>query len=176
MVTAPTAIATGAPEPVLLWSASCRLKFDIQERYYGTHYCWCSPAFEAAALDPFAVGARMPPSSDPVTIYRTLHAAVRGQDRHDPKITGWKSSIRALAVKQAQKGVITNEQAKEISMTVRSATFIDWRPIMYVIPYALVTSRIRRVPFSQAASREPEYVVSDLSRSEFHVIELMPCP
>jgi hypothetical protein len=55
---------------LLLYSTNTLLKFRIQEDYRHEHYVWCSPAFEAAKLSRYALGATTPPSSDPVSIYR----------------------------------------------------------------------------------------------------------
>ncbi|SFO18774.1 hypothetical protein SAMN05428984_2612 [Sphingomonas sp. OK281] len=159
----------------MLWSATCDLKHRIGETYYGYHYTWCSPVFEAAAAPQFALGAKQPPSSDPVTIYRQLHAAVKGKDRHDPKIAGYRKSLRAIALKMRDEGKLSAEYAAEIVTRVRSAEFVDWKPLMYVIPYSVVAPRVQLVRLRDRASDEPEYVIPDLKREEFHIIELMPC-
>ena len=164
------------PPPILLWSASCELKYKISAQYYGYQYAWCSPVFEAATLPKFAVGSAQPPSSDPVTIYRQLHAAVSCKDRHDKKIEGFKKSLRAIAIKSRNAGVITKEHAAEIATRVSRADFQDWKPLMYVIPYANVASRVQLVPIQLRASDEPEYIIPDLQSHEFQVIELTPCP
>ena len=168
--------SAASPAPILLWSTTCALKHRIGETYYGSHYVWCSPVFEAAALPAYALGATQPPSSDPVTIYRQLHAAVARRDRHDAKIAGFKKSLKAVAVMQRGAGIITPEQANEIVGRVKTADFADWKPLMYVIPYALVASRLQVVPLKNRASDEPEYIIPDLKSQEFHFFELMPCP
>jgi energy-coupling factor transporter ATP-binding protein EcfA2 len=75
-------------------------------------------------------------------------------------------------MKKAKSGAITFDQAKEIAVMSKTASLSHFKPLMYVIPHSLVSGRVQRVPLKNAASFEPEYTVSDLTRSEFHVIEL----
>jgi len=46
-----------------------------------------------------------------------------------------------------------------------------WRPLLYVIPRAIVASRLQAVPACRRAGRGDEYVMSDLKGSEFDIIE-----
>lgn len=165
-------IPSALPDSIILWSAGSRLKYDIQERYYGTHYCWCSPAFDSEALAATAVGANMAPSSNPITIYRELAAAIAKNDSHDLRIAGFRASIRGIAMKKAKEGIITLDQAKEIAVMAKTASLSQFKPLMYVIPYNLVSGRVQSVPLKNRANFEPEYTVPDLHKSEFHVIEL----
>jgi len=168
--------SSGADEPILLWSAGAFLKYQIQERYYRQHYCWCSPVFEAASLGRFDIGAEQAPSSDPATIYRQLHAAVTRPDGHDPKIASYKKSMRAIAIQKHSQGLLSEDDRNDIIAMVQKSPARNWRPVMYVIPYAQVADRVQRVPMSQRAGNELEYIIPDLTISEFHLIEMMPCP
>jgi len=55
---------------------------------------------------------------------------------------------------------------------VTNATFDDWRPLLYIIPRDLVASRLKVVPIHKRASFGDEFIVEDLKRGEFDVIEL----
>ncbi len=57
---------------------------------------------------------------------------------------------------------------------VSNATILDWRPLVYVIPFAPVASRVKAVPRPKRASQEPEFIIEDLAQSEFEIIEPMP--
>ena len=55
---------------------------------------------------------------------------------------------------------------------VDNASFEDWRPLVYVIPRAMVESRLEAVPPKKRASFGPEYIITDLRRHEFDIIEM----
>jgi hypothetical protein len=160
----------------MLWSTNTFLKFRIQQLFCGNlHYVWCSPIFEAAAAPRYAIGSGQAASSDPATIYRQLHQAVSTNDPHDAKIIQQKKILKGLAVKWFKNGSISTDQRDEIVAIVSHSAMADWRPLIYVIPYGPVAARVKSVPRSRRATHEPEYVISDLASSEFHIIEPMPC-
>lgn len=165
-----------ASNTTLLWSAGNRLKFKINERYFGSHYVWCSPVFEAATMSHLSTGAGQPASSDPATIYRRLHKEVEDGDKHSLEITRQRDSIKNAAVMLEARNVIDHDVLAEISAIVDAATNIDFTPLLYVIPYSLVSSRVQPVPFGKRASMEPEYIIPDLVSQEFQIIEPWPCP
>jgi hypothetical protein len=55
---------------------------------------------------------------------------------------------------------------------VDTAPFELWRPLVYVIPRTGVESRLKLVPMHKRAGFGPEYIIEDLRRSEFDLIEL----
>lgn len=132
---------------------------------------WCSPEFEGAKLGKYSIGSYQPPSSDPATIYRQLKAAIRSPDQHDPKIASQKSTISGLAIKLAADGQILESERDEIVAMLSKASITDWRPLIFVIPYERVASRVKIVPVADRASIEPEYIISDLADDEFRIIE-----
>jgi len=161
------------PAPLLLWSTNTSLKYRLQQQYCAArHHVWCSPVFEAAALSKYAIGRNQPPSSDPCTIYRNLCEAVAKNDGGDAKIINQKTVLRGLASEWLAAGTITAEQRDEIVAIVSASSFSDWRPLIFVIPYALVRARVQLVPVAKRASIEPEYIIPDLGEHEFHIIEL----
>jgi hypothetical protein len=166
------AAGTAAKEPILLWSTNTRLKFHIQQTFYGgVHFVWCSPTFSAATLGRYAIGSSQPPSSDPYSIYQQLHEACRRSDQMDAKIANQKKTLTALAVKNCDDGVLSEPDRDEIVATVEKSSFEDWRPLIYAIPFQLVKGRVELVPRENRASREPEYIIKDLRDGEFHIIE-----
>jgi len=54
---------------------------------------------------------------------------------------------------------------------VNHADFKLWRPLVYVIPVADVSGRIETVPMDKCAGFSEEYIIKDLKRSEFDIIE-----
>ena len=55
---------------------------------------------------------------------------------------------------------------------VDKAPFQEWRPLLYLIPRNLVADRLELVPIRERASGEKEYIIRDLRRSEFEIVEL----
>jgi hypothetical protein len=158
-------------EPLLLWSASCRLKYEIADRYYGAHFCWCSPVFEADAVGRYEIGARQPRSSNPASIYRDLAEYCRRPDRQDAKVASFMKTILQVAVDKQASGAISAMDCGKIAARLEYTNVVDWNPLMFVIPYASVASRVRQVPVEDAASGDPEYQIPDLQKSEFQIVE-----
>ncbi len=69
------------------------------------------------------------------------------------------------------QGVITTAQKDDILYLVDHASFDLWRPLVYVIPRAPVASRLEEVPMSKRAGVGVEYIIPDLQRTEFDIIE-----
>ncbi len=158
---------------MLLYSTNVFLKQLIQAAYRGdVHYVWCSDSFDSTKLPGYSVGALGAPSSNPADIYRELKRDVDRNDFHSAKIAAQKASFKSLAVKWEKSGEITKAQKQEIVYMVDNAPINYWRPLLYVIPYDLVQSRVQIVPIALRASFANEYVIPDLARSEFHLIEL----
>lgn len=167
-----SAVAKVGPSPLLLWSTNPRLKYFIHQRFYDdVHYVWCSATFEAAVQNKYVLGSLQPPSSDPKSIYRTLRAACDGRDDHDPKIDAVKKSLLAVASKNHSNGSMSKDDLTELAAIVNTATYRDWEPLIYVIPYQAVSSRVVNVPREERASHAPEFRITDLKRSEFEIIE-----
>jgi hypothetical protein len=158
--------------PLLLFSTTTFLKFRIQQDFRGEHFAWCSPTFSAETLNKYSLGSGTPPSSDPASIYRDLCDAVRRTDEHNPKINDHIKTLLALAVEWHNGGLITAAKRDDITMIVTKVPFSQWRPLIFVIPYAGVTGRVEEVPRDKRASMEPEYIIRDLRRHEFEIVEL----
>ncbi len=163
------------PAPLLLYSTNTYLKYRIQEDYVGEHYVWCSPTFSSDTLGKYSLGSGTPPSSDPVSIYRELHDAVRRTDEHCAKIENQKKTLLGLAVNWWNDGKITEAKRDDITLILGKAPFKDWRPLIFLIPYPAVAARVEEVARDRRASMEPEFIIRDLKRSEFEIIEPMPC-
>jgi hypothetical protein len=160
----------GGP-PLILYSTNTYLKYRIQEDYRHEHHVWCSPAFEAAKLGRYMLGATTPPSSDPASIYRNLHRAVKESDDHDSKIADQKKTLVSLAVQWFNAGHISDTARDDITAIVANARFPDWKPVLLLIPYHSVALRVIEVERARRASTEPEYIIPDLRPDEFDIIE-----
>jgi hypothetical protein len=158
---------------LILYSTNTHLKFRIGRDLLGDqHYVWCSHVFNAGTLGRYAIGAAMPPSSDPCSIYRELDTACRRRDDHATKIAQQKAMLTSLAVELEAKGRITPDVRDEMVAMVSMATFSDWKPLLYVIPFQSTWgARVQSVERARRASNEPEFIIPDLRGEEFHVIE-----
>lgn len=159
----------------MLWSASNAMKHRISRDYVGTHRVWCSEAFEGAMVGAYAPGGMPAASSDPASLYRKLLHDVRTSDRHSNEINRQKKGLQQLALSLRGSGRISPEQAAEITVLLRRAQIIDWRPLIYAIPYAAVSSRVERVDPKDWAGLEPEFIIPDLREDEFVIIEPVQC-
>lgn len=156
--------------PIILYSATSWLAYTIAERYYnGEHYVWCAPVFDPSS--PYAHQWHVPPTSSPSEIYKGLVEEVKRRDRHSAKIAQNKIAIiRGASVKRGA-GVITKAQEKEIVAIVNAAEIADFAPLLYVIPYQLVSKKLKMVPVAERAHPlSTEFIIQRLPRRCFDVI------
>lgn len=147
------------------------MKYRIQRDYRGRFFAWCSPFFDGSKLGGYTLGADQVPTSDPFSIYRDLANAVNKNDEHNAKIAEQKKNLPALALRWLNAGEIDQPVCDEIVAMVSLATFREWRPLIFVIPYQRVNGRAKLVDRSRRASVEHEYIVEDLGIDEFDIIE-----
>lgn len=158
---------------LLLYSTNVFLKQIIQTQYRkDLHYVWCSEDFDSRVLPGYSPGAMTAPSSNPAEIYEELKREVERPDKHSAKIAAQKLSFLALSVTWHKAGEITKNEKDEIAYMVNTAPITHWRPLLYVIPRSLVVARLQTVPIAKRASFGMEYIIPDLKRSEFDLIEL----
>ena len=93
-------------------------------------------------------------------------------DRHPTKINEQKLSLSSLAVQWREAKEITDEEAQEIIYMLDNSESALWKPLLYVIPKTLVTDRLKLVPVAKRASFGLEYVITDLKRIEFDILEI----
>ena len=115
------------------------------------------------------------PTSCPLEIYKHLHEEVSRGDKHSLKIKENKIGIlRGAEIKQSQ-GVINEDQKAEIAAIIDVAETIDFRPLVYVVPYDKVSRLVRGVAVSDRAHPlSEEYIIENLPRATFDVIEFAP--
>lgn len=158
---------------LFLYSTNVYLKLLIQEKYRNNlHYVWCSDCFDSTKLSGYTLGSLGAPSSNPVDIYRDLKRDLERSDLHSAKIRDQKASFKSLAVQWQQAKEITKLEEQEIVYLVDSASAQLWRPLIYVISRPLVQPRLQIVPLAHRASMADEFIVPDLARSEFDLVEI----
>jgi hypothetical protein len=157
----------------ILYSTNTRLKHIINVKFRNdVHYVWCGDCFDSQKVAAYSLQALTAPSSDPCAIYNQLSAECQRMDRHSAKISQQKLSLTQRAAAWEADGSITGDEAAEIVYMVENAGPAEWKPLLYVIPRAIVTPRLQLVPIANRASFGNEYVIPDLSGAEFDIVEL----
>lgn len=157
----------------VLYSTNVFLKFLIQQRFRkDIHFVWCCEFFDSTRQPAYSASSIVAPSSNPSDIYRQLKKEIEEKDRHSYKINEQKASLTNLAIKWESVGEIRKDEKDEIVFMVNNASFDDWRPLIYVIPRLPVEHRLKLVPIDRRASFGIEYIIDDLERTEFDVIEI----
>ncbi len=157
----------------LLYSTNVYLKLLIHEMYFGDiHYVWCSEIFDSQQESRYRASGNIPPSSNPADIYRRLKTDVEGGDKHSPLITEKRASIESMAISSESKECLSEAERDEIIYLSKTADIQLWRPLIYVIPVGLVKTRLELVPPTNRAGIGMEYIIPDLNRDEFDIIEL----
>jgi hypothetical protein len=174
-------IARGTPQPLLstlvaspvLYSTNVYLKLHIHEKWRGDkHYVWCSEWYDSTKAPAYVGTAQIPPSSDPCAIYKELKEALARSDAHCAKVISQRGSFMKLAAGWCKKGEIDSAAKNEIAFLAKQGSGAPyWKPLVYVIPRAAVQSRLKPVPARNRAGLGDEFIIEDLRRSEFDVIE-----
>jgi len=159
--------------PPVLYSTNVFLKFLIQQRFRkDVHYVWCSEYFDSTTQPAYSGSSIVAPSSNPADIYRQVRRDIQEKDRHSYKINEQKASLTKLAINWELAGEITKDDKDEIVFMANNGSFDDWRPLIYVIPRGPVEGKLKLVPIDRRASFGIEYIIDNLERSEFDVIEI----
>jgi hypothetical protein len=158
-------------EPLVLYSANTWLAYMIAERFYdGAHFVWSTPYFGPETVP--SLQYAIPPSSSPGEIYRELFEAVNRGDRHSTKIRDNRFGILKGAKENEKAGIITIREAKEIAEIVAKAETLEFRPLLYVIPFHFVAKMVKEVPVKKRAHPfSVEFVIKQLPRKYFDIIE-----
>jgi hypothetical protein len=158
------------PNPLLLYSTNTLLAYHINQTYYGElHYVWCSAFFGAGNIpSPYHPP---PPSSSPQEIYERVRKAVESGDKHSEKIRLNRAGLIRGATYKHIRGDITEAQRLEILDKIRLSQFAEFKPLLYVIPYALVSNALITVPVEERANPlSEEYIIERLARTSFDII------
>lgn len=158
-------------DPLVLYSANTWLAYKIAQAYYGeVHYVWCTPYFSSNSLPSWDCG--VPPSSSPSEIYLGFREdALRG-DRNSARVEMNKAGILRGANCKRKEGVITKKQKGEIYAIVSRAETRDFKPLIYIIPFAHATKLLNEVPVHERSHPlSAEYTIRHLPRKCFDVIE-----
>jgi hypothetical protein len=157
--------------PLLLYSTNTWLAYKIAQLYYkDVHYVWCTSYFNSNSAP--AYDFIVPPSSSPGAIYRNYYNDVRAGDKHSAIIAQNKAGILRGANCKEKARVITKKQKAEIYGIISEAEIRDFKPLLFIIPFTLITKLIRDVPIAERAhSLSVEYRIEYLPRKYFDIVE-----
>lgn len=160
------------PGPIL-YSTNPWYSTEVANKYCkGVHLVWVSEQFDSLSLSTHSAAALIGATSVPKKIYEQLYAECKTEDGHSPIIKGYKKTFRRLAKAWAADKSITVDERDEILATVNSSSWRIWRPLLYVIPRAVIDpSRISAVTRPDRAAYGPELRIVDLLPQEFDIIE-----
>jgi hypothetical protein len=164
---------TTMPGP-FLFSAMPYMKFYIYRTYRNDiHYVWCSEVYDHSSTLVPRTSLPSPPSSDPADICRQVRHAIDRRDRHDHRLTGWKTILITRVAAWEADGSLDPADAQELVFMLNSDDFQIWRPLLYVIHRSAIDpGRIHSVPPAQRAGFGREFVIEDLAGSEFEPLEI----
>jgi hypothetical protein len=157
---------------LLLYSANTQLAYKINQKYYNQkHYVYCCPYYDPRQLGDLEQST--PPSSSPCELLRDFSAEATRDEGHSKFIKQNRAGLRRGAATKFDTGVITLQQRDDILHIVSKSKNAAFRPLLYVVPYHVVSARIRPVAVTKRAHPfSEEYIIDDLDRSEFDVWDL----
>ena len=157
----------------LLYSTNPFIKLIVQEKYRGDfHYIWCSESFDSNKLPGYSIASLVASTSNPASIYKDLSQGCKKGEKHCSKIGEIRTSLKALAVDWHKKGEINDDDKEELILLADEKDPMFWRPLIYVMPRDIVKAKLKPVKLSARASFGSEFVIEDLKRTEFDIIEI----
>ena len=157
--------------PLLLYSTNSWLAHSFAERYYDSvHYAWCRSHFSAHDA---RLSVAMSPTATPKDMYGRLCTDVARCDHHSPWIERNRIGILRDASCKLQAGIITRDQEGQIVSILEAREVLDFRPLLFIIPYVKAVGLAVEVPpGKQAHSLSREFQVEALPMDCFDGIEL----
>jgi hypothetical protein len=161
----------------ILYSANPWLAHDFSMKYRsGTHFAWCSEYYDPTSEPSVSAAAAIAPSSSPRGIFEILKGDCDREDRHSSLIKGYRKTFKRLAARWLADGSIDLAAHNEIVAVVKSSSWKIWRPVLYVVPRALIesTGRLIAVPHDVRAAYGAEFQIANLARHEFDILVSPP--
>lgn len=157
--------------PITLYSVNSWLAYKINQNYYKQmHYVWCCPFFNTKSLSSYDFSTAR--SSIPSEIYTELLRDVNSKDSHSAKIKDNRLGLLNGVVAKFEQGIINKKIKEELKIMISEAPTDYFFPLVYVIPYAKVSSIVESVLVKDRASfLSQEVRIRELPRKKFDVID-----
>ena len=157
---------------IVLYSVNTKIAYYINNNYYGKHFVWCSPVFDSKKLDSLDAFSKIPPSSNPFTIYSRFREDVQGGDLHSNFIINNRFGLKNGAIHMLAQSIIDEKDFARIDTMIDGASINEFSPLLYIIPINNINGRLKTVSVDIAANPlSVEYQISDLKSVEFNAIE-----
>jgi hypothetical protein len=102
-----------------------------------------------------------------------MREEVRRGDLHSANLKRLRETIADGARQKFEAKLITEAQRADVIKTLNRALLSDFRPLLYVIPYADVASLVQEVPIDERAHPlSLEVKIPALPRTLFDIIEV----
>ncbi len=158
-------------DTLLVYSTNSWIAYEISREFYrDEHYVWCAPGWDEETLS--RKGHGNPGSATPFDIYYQFLGDIQRRERHGQIIRNNRIGIRSGARAKLRAGIIGREKYEEILYRVNHAESLDFRPLLYLIPYTeeidgrlIVVQSRDRAGFSSA-----EYKIASLPGKCFDVM------
>ena len=96
-----------------------------------------------------------------------------GRDKHNEKIERNRNGLRNGAAAKERMGIINAEQKQKIMGLIDNAPLKLFEPVLYVMPFALVSKMAKTVPAGDRANPlHDEYIIGNLPRDRFGIVRL----
>ena len=137
---------------LLFYSTNTYISYIINKQFYGQHFIWCSPVFNPSSLNKLNPFCNIPTSSSSHDIYNLYRSGVNSNDGHSPLIAQNRAGIKRGATFKLADGTITEHELQMINHKADKASISDFRPVVYLIPAALASSKINLFPVEEIAN------------------------
>ena len=150
----------------VLYSQGTRLSYEINKKYYNdVHFVWCCEKI-------FFKGTKQPETSNPLKRAQKLIAEIITNDSHGIYIENNIKEIKAGAAIMKIEGKITSQALTAIENRVDNASFFDFFPVIYVIPYEKVKNIIEDPKDKKANLNSNEFLICELKSDCFDIIDI----
>lgn len=150
----------------VLYSQGTRLSYEINKKYYNdVHFVWCCEKI-------FFNGTKQPETSNPLKRAQKLIAEIITNDSHGIYIENNIKGIKAGAAIMKIEGKITSQALTAIENRVDNASFFDFFPVIYVIPYEKVKNIIEDPKDKKANLNSNEFLICELKSDCFDIIDI----
>lgn len=162
---------------MFLYSINCKLAYEINRKYYGKHYVWCTSHFDTNMIG--GPTKTNPPTSNPKEIIGLyLHDKKAWSDDHlKPYYVIERINGISLGAEQMRSEIGEPAYSDVVAMIERAKEmkfFDDFDPLLYIISYEAVKTRVESVPCKDKARLySEEYRITDLHDNEFDVINVL---
>lgn len=158
----------------ILYSVNPKIKLQIQQHFFeDVHYVWCAAHWDGTAQAKYSTAATIGMTSNPQDLYIEWRKHVARADSHFQKPRDIRDFYVTHGLKCVGEKTMSQETYDELVYFLDNTTSDDWAPLLYLIPWSVVESRVQNVQPAKRSSRAMEYIIADLAPDEFDIVEIL---